>query len=106
MNLSKKIREQDFENMSQEEKDRILTVVSIYGYANTVKKLLDAGADVHTDNDIALRLASRYGHLEVVKILLDAGADVHAKDNEALRWAKYKGHTEIVKLLKQYMNKR
>jgi hypothetical protein len=103
MNLSKKIREQDFENMSQEEKDRILTVVSIYGYANTVKKLLDAGADVHTDNDIALRLASRYGHLEVVKILLDAGADVHAKDNEALRWAKYKGHTEIVELLKQYM---
>ncbi len=66
---------------------------------------MDAGADVHTDNDIALRLASRYGHLEAVKILLDAGANIHAKDNEALRWAKYKGHTEIVELLKQYMNK-
>jgi ankyrin repeat protein len=64
-----------------------------------VKYLLDAGADVHADNDRALQWASDKGHTEIVKLLLDAGADVHARDDYALRWASDNGHTEVVKLL-------
>ena len=63
-----------------------------------VKDALDAGANVHTEDDDALRLASHNGHVKVVKVLLDAGANVHADDDAALRWASYR-HLEVVKTL-------
>jgi ankyrin repeat protein len=50
------------------------------GHTETVKLLLDAGADVHVAKDQALRWASGNGHTEVVKALLDAGANVRARD--------------------------
>ncbi len=34
--------------------------------------LLDAGADVHANNDYALELASRNGHSETVRMLREA----------------------------------
>ena len=95
-----------FEDMSQEKKDKALINASRRGHTEAVKSLINAGADVHAYNDLALRWASDNGHVKVVKLLLDAGANVYAEKGLALRWAKYKGHTEIVKLLKQYMNKR
>jgi hypothetical protein len=39
-------------------------------------------------------------------MLLDAGANVHADNDGALRWASYNGQTEVVKLLKQYSKKK
>ena len=42
--------------------------------------------------------ASSNGHTETVKVLLEHGADVHANNDGALRSASYKGHTETVKL--------
>jgi hypothetical protein len=66
----------------------------------TVKMLVDAGADVHANDDFALRYAAENGLTAIVKVLLDAGADVHACNNYALCWAAAeKGHTEIVKML-------
>ena len=53
--------------------------------------------------DGALRWASKYGRIDVVKVLLEAGADVHAEDDWALRRASESGHTEVVNLLKKYM---
>jgi Ankyrin repeats (3 copies) len=50
----------------------------------------------------ALMLAAANGHMETVKLLLDRGADLNVRDNEgktALVWAREKGHTEIVQLI-------
>jgi ankyrin repeat protein len=55
--------------------DLALRYASEKGHIETVKLLLDHGADVHVDNDRALRCASDNGHTETVKVLLDHGAD-------------------------------
>ena len=68
------------------------------GHTETVKVLLEHGADVHADNDGGLRSASYNGHTETVKVLLEHGADVHARDDYSLRLASDNGHTETVKL--------
>ena len=34
-----------------------------------VKALIDAGADIHANNDVALHRASDNGHIEVVELL-------------------------------------
>jgi len=52
----------------------------------------------------ALMLAANEGHLESVRALLDAGADVNEKDiNDygALKLAEEQGHTEIAELLRK-----
>lgn len=52
----------------------------------------------------ALLMAATTQDVETVKTLLDHGANVHAKDNlgqTALDWAKRRGQTEIVKLLEK-----
>lgn len=83
--------------------DYALRWASYKGNTEIVKFLLENSADVHAANDYALRWNSLYGRVEVVKLLLEAGADVHAKNDEALRWASKYGHVEVVELLKQYM---
>ena len=59
------------------------------GKAETIRALLDGGADVHAGNewaekDAALCAASLEGNLEIVKILLAAGADVNADSGRPL----------------------
>ena len=56
-------------------------------------------ADVHVLDDAALRLAAMKGHIETVKLLLDHGANIHALYDEALINAELNGHSETVKLL-------
>ena len=82
--------------------DYALRRASDKGHTETVKLLLDRGADIHACEDYALRWASDNGHIETVKLLLDNGADVHAYDDEALCWASENGHTETVKLLLEH----
>ena len=65
-----------------------------------VKYLIENGANIHTDNDLALAWASSYGHLEVVKYLVEKGANIHADDDLSLRWASKNGHTDVVNYLK------
>ena len=48
-------------------------------------------------------MAAGEGHTDTIRALLDAGADVNAKDNEgwtALHEAEIGGHTEVVEILK------
>ncbi|WP_082402873.1 ankyrin repeat domain-containing protein [Achromobacter xylosoxidans] len=65
----------------------------------TVKRLVEQGADIHFLRDCILRWAAGNGQLEVVKFLVEQGADIHADDDLALRWAAEEGHLDIVKFL-------
>ena len=79
--------------------DKLLIQAASDGHTDTVKLLLDAGANVHAENDQALRWAASDGHTDTVKLLLDAGANVHACDDDALRLAAFDSYTDTVKLL-------
>ena len=75
------------------------------GRAEMVQVLIDAGADVDTEDNTGrspLHLASREGNMAIVKMLVEAGADVSATDNEGdtcLAMAAQLGHTETVRYL-------
>jgi len=81
--------------------DQALRWASGHGHAECVRLLLDAGADVHVHDDQPLFLASKNGHTECVLLLLQAGADVHAYYDVALRTASCYGQAECVRLLLQ-----
>jgi len=48
------------------------------GDLDRVKYLCEAGADIRSDNDLAVIWASENGHLEVVKYLVSLGADIRS----------------------------
>ncbi|PLN81659.1 ankyrin repeat-containing domain protein [Aspergillus taichungensis] len=78
---------------------------ALIGHSETVRALLDAGADVapHDNNECtALMVAAQHGHYDTVRVLLDAGADPTAKDytdRTAINWAMEGDHDDIVALL-------
>jgi hypothetical protein len=54
-------------------------------------------------NDFALRVAAGNGHAETVKLLLDHGADVHAADDMAVRLATERGHVVTERVLREWI---
>ena len=74
-------------------------------YANGVDVNAPAGFDSHLTAP-ALTLASGGGHLDTVKFLLERGADVNVRDGHwngtPLMTAAWSGHEEIVRLLIAY----
>jgi ankyrin repeat protein/caspase domain-containing protein len=74
------------------------------GDINSVKPLLDQGADVNETfyGETALMVASYYGPIEIVKMLLNRGADVNIVRGDgwsALSYAASGRQTDTVKLL-------
>lgn len=75
------------------------------GHLETVKLLINKGADVNIQNaagTTALMKAAYKGHLEIVKFLIDNNANINLKEQHgatALIKGVAQGHTEIVKLL-------
>ncbi len=79
-------------------------------FAETVKVLLDAGADVNladqTEGFTALMTAAAEGQLEVVKLLMERGADPTMQDvdeDTALSFAIKRRQTEVVNYLSAAM---
>lgn len=66
-----------------------------------VTKLLENGADVHADNDLALRKSAKCCNLKMVTLLLEHGANIHASDDRALRWGFKYGHLNMIEGLLQ-----
>jgi uncharacterized protein len=73
------------------------------GNANTVRALLDRGADVNAKNKDGFTVLMVAGNAEIVRLLIDKGADVNAKDNSgrtASGLAASKHHANIAQMLK------
>ena len=66
---------------NQKKLDSLLIRESENGHTEAVKLLLEAGANVHVLEDLALRMTSAAGHTETVKALLDAGALAECADD-------------------------
>jgi hypothetical protein len=43
----------------------------------TIKYLVEHGANIHACNDVALRYAAYYGNFDIVKYLVEHGANIH-----------------------------
>jgi len=80
-----------------------LVIAAKNGDAVAVTNALQAGANVHYNNDDALQWAARNGHQDIIQILLDAGANASAASDNAMRWAARNGHENIVQTLRKQM---
>jgi len=69
------------------------------GHLDVVKYLIEAGADVRADNDIAFLWAVENVHLDIIKYFIKAGANVHADEDYSLLYAAKNGYLEIVECL-------
>jgi ankyrin repeat protein len=79
--------------------DRLIIAVARGYSTDMVKALLEAGADVHTCNDMPLRWAAANGDTQTVKVLLEAGG---GELLEAEGLATANGHTETLKVLHEH----
>ena len=75
------------------------------GRIGTVQKMIDYGADIHTEERYygnALQIAAYRGHLSVVELLIDSGLDVNTQSGiygSALHTASAGGHAKMASLL-------
>ena len=69
------------------------------GHLKIVKYLVEMGANIYAYGDYAFQFAANNGHLDVVKYLAEQGVDLRAGDNYALRWSALHGHLKVVKYL-------
>ena len=83
-------------NAPDDESQNALHLCAAYGYAEGVKLLLDAGADINMlspahGGATPLMLAAKNNHTECAVLLVEAGADVYLRATEwdytALHWA-------------------
>ncbi len=81
------------------EDDVALVVASDVGNINMIKYLIDKGAVVSADDYRCLRFAVRNGQSDAVKYLIEIGADIHVKSEYCLRMAATKGLSELVRFL-------
>lgn len=64
-----------------------------------LKKCLNNGIDIHSNNDLALRLAVKENHAKAIVFLLTRGANAQAVYNSSLQEASLVGDIQTVKSL-------
>jgi ankyrin repeat protein len=69
------------------------------GQIKISKWLVELGADIRTDNELAFQRSCLNGHIEIAKWLVLLGVDIHANNELAFRWSCENGHFEIAKWL-------
>ena len=80
--------------------DIAIITASYGGYLDIVKLLIELRVNINVHDSIALIDACRQGHLSVVKLLVESGANIHARNNLALRYAEINRYSDMIKLLK------
>ena len=97
--------EVDVNRRNADDHDTALQEAVFMKRTEVVQLLIDAGADVDTQNNEGrspLHVACKSGELDIVKMLVEAGAGVRATDNQGctcLMLAAWHGHTDIVRYL-------
>lgn len=82
-----------------------LCVAAIHGLTNTLRSLLETGADIHERDDrglTALHYAAESNHVPELLFLIQRGAEIDAVDsccNTPLHLASYEGHASVVRVL-------
>ncbi|KAL4876756.1 ankyrin repeat-containing domain protein [Aspergillus karnatakaensis] len=84
-----------------------LQTAALYSNASMVTKLIELGADLHTEADgarylSALQIASERNEVEILQVLLDAGSDVNrvgGQEGTSLQAAAFKGSLEAAERL-------
>jgi ankyrin repeat protein len=93
---------------TDEEGDRTPLQIAVEeSYVDTVRQLLEGGADPNSEASSApapLLRAARLGSLEIVELLVVHGANVNVRDGEwtPLRFAEFGNHEAIVDFLRQH----
>jgi hypothetical protein len=72
----------------------------------TIKHLVDEGANIYAFGDNPLLWAAENGHFDIVKYLVEHGADIHTRDDCPLYLAAENGHFDIVKYLEEEVIKK
>ena len=76
-----------------------LSRAASFGHDEVVRRLLQAGADIHMSDESPLRCAVENGHDKVVQTLLVHGADVRVYEGAMLCLAADCGHAGVVATL-------
>jgi hypothetical protein len=79
--------------------DLAIDFAATNGHLNTVIFLTMEGANINTNSDHPIRAAAGGGYLDVVKYLLEQGADIHAEVDQAIAWATEAGHLPVVEFI-------
>ena len=64
-----------------------------------IRRMVDNGADVQCNNNLAVKVASLIGNIDVVKYLVGKGADINSGGNYPVCFASQNGHLKVVKYL-------
>ena len=81
--------------------DVALCLAAELDHLGLVEYLVENGIDIHANHDFALRSVAARGHLKLAKYLVEHGADIHANDDLALFFAKYNKHTRTAEFLEK-----
>jgi len=82
--------------LHEDRKISLVTLASGCNQLETVKFLIQEGADLHKGDESALITAAEAGYFALVQYLLHEGANIHAQEEGALRCALEKGHFLLV----------
>ena len=69
---------------------------------SAVNLLINSGANIHIDNNLALITAVYYRRTRIAKILLKHGADPHAYNDYAINWAVIRNDIELMVEMNKY----
>jgi ankyrin repeat protein len=80
----------------------ILMEAATWGSAQSIRVLLEAGADIHAQNHVEATALNQTRDIESARVLIEAGADINYVNGEGyslLKSAAEDGNIELVKLL-------
>lgn len=92
---------EEYEILSNNWWNNRLIVAVRSNHPDEVRRSLEAGDNVHFENDLAIREAARIGNIEIVKILLEFGSTLSLPNSvfAPITYAAAYGQLEMVKFL-------